>query len=77
MGTGESGGTEEVAGGVITGGTGKPDDRYGDSGGGVYVGDNASAHYERRQHCRLPGYPRRLSGGRGRVSQLLPMRPLR
>ena len=38
----ESGGTEEVAGGVITGGTGKPDDRYGDSGGGVYVGDNAS-----------------------------------
>lgn len=38
----ETGGTETVAGGVITGGTGKPDDRYGDSGGGVYVGDNAS-----------------------------------
>ena len=34
----ESGGTETVAGGVITGGTGKPDDRHGDSGGGVYIG---------------------------------------
>ena len=39
---GKSGGTETVAGGVITGGTGKPDDRYGDKGGGVYIGDNAS-----------------------------------
>ena len=38
----ESGGTETVAGGVITGGTGKPDDRHGDKGGGVYIGDNAS-----------------------------------
>ncbi|MFR5293462.1 MAG: hypothetical protein ACLTF6_01470 [Clostridium sp.] len=73
----ESGGTEEVAGGVITGGTGKPDDRYGDSGGGVYVGDNASLIMNGGSivGCQVAngGAPE----GGGVCISALPMRPLR